>query len=250
MINIRNYTRKILLHFAYLIGMLFMFTACERSEVEPQHGTSITESDPGDVMKPSTATYVTTNIKVIKHGIVNDIGQTPINASDIIFTAPGQNGPMNPVTDLYGTQMTLGQFSNVTGKLTAKCSASGTSIKLNLNGLIPNAYYSVFISVFHFPGYADDASINLIGQGVLGDYIDTSTKNDFRASATGTATVLVNQKQGPLSIFGDTPECLVSDNNEEYLVTGVYHIDGLTHGLTMGPAGTYAEQFGFSIKAF
>ena len=32
------------------------------------------------------------------------------------------------------------------------------------------------------------------------------------------------------------------------LVVGAYHLDGQTHGATLGPDGTAVEQFGFIFK--
>ena len=65
---------------------------------------------------------------------------------------------------------------------------------------------------------------------------------------TGEGAVSAITRPGPLSTFGSIAACALTGEFEWHVV-GAYHIDGQSHGPTLGPAGSAVEQFGFVSKS-
>ena len=91
-----------------------------------------------------------------------------------------------------------------------------------------------------FGGF-DPTFANLIGLGALGS--NDGAHNAFRASASGEGEVSAITPPGPLSVFGSMGGCALIDEFEAHVV-GAYHIDGQSHGPSLGPDGTAVEQLG------
>ena len=115
---------------------------------------------------------------------------------------------------------------------------------LHLSRLIPRGVYTIWNVVFKEPGF-EPTFANLIGLGALG--VPSGTQNVFRASASGEGAVSAITEAGALSMKGSIGACAPNDEFEWHVV-GAYHLDGQSHGASLGPDGTAVEQFGFIFK--
>ena len=167
-------------------------------------------------------------------------GNIPTDPSALIFEV--RKG--NPVLAPDGHQLTLAEFNAPQGRATVKCARSGTRASLKLSGLVPNGVYTVWNVVFKAPGF-DPTFANLIGLGALGE--SDGSDNSFVADEEGEGEVSAVTPGGPLSVFGQIAACALTVEFEFHVV-GAYHIDGQTHGPTLGPAGNAVEQFGFIFR--
>jgi len=146
-----------------------------------------------------------------------------------------------PVMAPDGHQITFAEFRAPQGSASVLCSARGTVVTLQLTHLIPDALYTAWNVVFKAPGF-EPTFANLIGLGALG--WPSETQNVFRSSPIGEAAISTVTAPGPLSAMGSIGACAPRDEFEWHVV-GAYHLDGRSHGATLGPDGTAVEQFGF-----
>lgn len=146
-----------------------------------------------------------------------------------------------PVVAPDGHQLSLAEFLAARGFVTAKCVKKGTETVIHLSGLVPKGVYTIWILKFRAPGF-DPTFANLTGIGAIG--ASNGSQNTVRTSAAGETELAVTVKSGALSMFGNLTDCWIADEFEVHIV-GAYHIDGMSHGATPGPDGTFVEQFGF-----
>lgn len=151
----------------------------------------------------------------------------------------------NPIVAPDGHPVTLAEFNAVQGSASVKCVTQGTHVTLHLTNLIPNGVYTIWNVAFKAPGF-DPSFANLIGLGAIGSA--DGAQNNFKASASGEGSVSAITGAGPLSMVGSIGACALTDEFEWHVV-GAYHLDGQSHGATLGPAGTAVEQFGFVFKS-
>lgn len=154
----------------------------------------------------------------------------------------------NPVMGPDGAQLTWADFATVAGTATIECTAAGTSVALEMEGLIPNGLYTIWNVVLQSPGFdgtLDGLLANLTGMGAAGGV--EGLDNGFRASSAGRASLSFTTPGGALSTVGTIGNCATEDEFEWHLV-GAYHIDDMSHGPMVGPDGTVAEQFGFIFR--
>jgi hypothetical protein len=194
----------------------------------------------------------------------DDEPSLPAATSDELVIVPiflqdaNGNPAVDPSTPLFETrageailgpddhQLTLAEFSTVTGRVEVDCVEGATRVRLDLQGLIPNGVYTMWNAPFKAPGVLpDEPGFNLSGRGVIG--ASDGSQSSFVASATGTATFEATTSGGDLSEFGRIAECALS-GEVEWHVVGAYHIDGKTHGPSLGPDGTAVEQFAFIFR--
>jgi hypothetical protein len=194
----------------------------------------------GDGALPLAAPTRNSNIVHVPFFIQDANGQQPTRSDTLLFEARQHN----PILAPDGHQVTLAEFTAVEGDASVQCLNGGTHATLHLRHLIANGVYTSWNLVFKAPGF-DPTFANLIGLGAIG--APTGTQNAFRASATGEGDVSAITAPGPLSVFGSIGACALTDSFEWHLV-GAYHIDGQSHGATLGAAGTAVEQFGFMFK--
>ena len=104
-----------------------------------------------------------------------------------------------------------------------------------MSGLIPNGVYTIWYASF-------DKAGNLVGVGSLGP--NDGSQNHFEATANGDGELSAIMPGGRLSVFGEATGCLLGG---PFVLLGVYHLDGETHGGFPGPVPgcTFCEQFGF-----
>jgi hypothetical protein len=167
-------------------------------------------------------------------------GQAPAASSTPLFEVRKHNAVVAPT----GRQITMAEFAAVEGSAAVRCVARGTEVTLQLRNLIPNGVYTIWNVVFKAPGF-DPTFANMIGLGALGS--PGGTQNVFRASGIGDASLSATTSAGPLSMQGSIGACALTDEFEWHVV-GAYHIDGQSHGASLGPDGTAVEQFGFIFK--
>jgi hypothetical protein len=200
-------------------------------------------------------------LQQIQYAIVRDdatsvtnsrIVHIPLSIEDATGAAPTTAGaPLyesrmhQPIVAPDGHTVTLGEFNAVAG--TAKVTAinhTTTGFELHLTGLIHNGVYSGWLLIFGPRGI--DASLsNLKGVGALGR--PDGSQNVFVANGSGEANVSITMPEGKLSVLGRLDDN-VFEHSFEFHVVGVYHIDGLTYGPHLGPAGTAVEQFDFAFR--
>lgn len=120
--------------------------------------------------------------------------------------------------------ITLAEWKRPTGHALLQCLNRGSHVVFQLNGLVPNGVYTVWLGIFESPGVTPDFA-HMIGLGALG--APDGSENVILASPNGTAALSVFHPTGDLSIFG-TVGCL-SDEFEVMLFFPL-HLDGQTHG--------------------
>ena len=218
---------------ALLVSGFLLLTGCEKSEVA---------SDTSSNLSGST-------------------GAKPITKNSLVlpFFVEGANmewwANLNDNSNLYeerthaqifgpdGHPVTWGEWNRVTGSAKINCTGQGTRLNVNIEGLIPNGVYSLWVMPFQPPGF-DTAYTNVSGFGSAGE--NNGSENVFTASSSGSARFHVTHPAGALSSFGSVSGCMASDEYEVHFV-GIYHIDGKPGTTTPGPAGKYVEQFAFLI---
>ena len=177
-----------------------------------------------------------------------------------LFIQDAEGGPPpSPDTPLYesragapiiapdGHHVTFGEFSTVTGRIRASCLPTGTQTILHLNGLIPNATYTVWNATFNAPGFDPTApDLNVRGQGVIGPL--DGGHSVFTSSSQGRGQIVATTPGGALSMFGSISACALAGEIEWHAV-GAYHIDGQSHGGDLGPDGSAVEQFAFIFRS-
>lgn len=159
-------------------------------------------------------------------------------------TALYENRLHNPIVAPDRHHVTLGEFNAVTGTAKAKCTDEGTRVRLSLDGLIPHGFYTIWNVTFTSPGF-DPTFAHLSGVGAAG--ASDGSQNSFKASSNGRAHITAITPGGALSMLGSIGSCALLDEFEWHIV-GAYHIDQTTHGGSVGPDGTYVEQFAFILN--
>ncbi len=163
--------------------------------------------------------------------LISDLGRKPVLAPD-------------------GHQVTWGEWSQVKGSISAKCTHGGTRVTLDLTGLIPYGVYTVWNVTFNAPGFtgefdAPGLPANVKAFGPVGP--NDGSRSVFHASASGKGSISVTTPPGPLGTVGEIKGCALTDELEWHVI-GLYHTDGETHGSVRGPDGDQAEQFAFIFK--
>jgi hypothetical protein len=158
-----------------------------------------------------------------------------------------------PILAPDGHQVTLAQYTSVKGSVSVNCVNRGSRVHVSLTGLIPNGVYTFWVVPFKSPGFdplmplTDPSNpnvlMNQIGEGALGAP-DGSTSS-FSANSNGKAGVSIVQPAGTLSEFGSVGPCLMDEF--QFMLVGVYHIDGQTYGTTPGFEHGTVEQFAFNF---
>ncbi len=150
----------------------------------------------------------------------------------------------NAVTAPDGHQLSLAEFNMAQGTVAVKCVKAGTRTSLHMNGLIPNAQYTIWLNVFG----SDGSAAGNIGAGALGSD-NGVTQNVVLSDRDGEAEITALNPGGMLSAQGNIGACWTSSEAELHVV-GIYQIDGMPHGPVPGPDGSFIEQFAFQfVKA-
>lgn len=166
----------------------------------------------------------------------------PTGDNTLLFNHTGQA----PVLAPDGHHVTLGEFNAVSGWADVKCINTGTHVVVHLKGLIPNGVYTIWAMPFKSPGFdgtAMSVGSNLTGAGALG--APDGSQNALTVNGEGNADLSVTMPGGSLSVFGSVPNCF--GGVYEVLLSGAYHLDGMTHGSNPGMFSSYVLQFGFPI---
>ena len=205
-------------------------------------GSSLDGAAEGDARELPAASAPTQDDAIVHVPLfIEDASGQPPSAPDTPLFEVRKH---NPIVAPDGHQVTLAEFNAVQGSASVKCVTQGTHVTLHLTNLIPNGVYTVWNLVFKAPGF-DPSFANLIGLGAMGS--PDGAQNSFRASANGEGSVSAITGAGSLSMVGSIGACALTDEFEWHVV-GAYHLDGQTHGATLGPDGTAVEQFGFIFK--
>ncbi len=173
------------------------------------------------------------------YGDVEDADMMPPKGDNtLLFNHTGHAAVLAP----NGHPVTLREFNAVSGWADVKCINAGTHVVVHLKGLIPNGVYTIWVMPFKSPGF-DGTGSNLIGVGALG--APDGSQNVLTVNGQGNADLSVTMPAGSLSVFGSIPICF--GGVYEVLLSGAYHLDGMTHGSTPGMFSSYVLQFGFPI---
>lgn len=177
--------------------------------------------------------------------VMNAEGAMPNSPSDLLYEVRGANPVMKP----DGSQITWGEFANISGEIYVECQEDGVEAYVEITGLIPNGVYTMWNVVFDAPGMdPTDPMLGLEGLGAAG--IGDGSDNAFTATASGEGSIRLRSPGGPLSMVSNTDlaNCPLTGNFEWHVV-GAYHIDGQTYGPYLGPDGTAIEHFGFIFRS-
>ena len=189
-----------------------------------------------------------------------------INILTFVRDAQG-NIPSAPDTPLYegrfsrpilapdGHQVTLAEYTSVTGSASVNCVKNATRVRVSLTGLIPNGVYTFWVLPFKSPGFdplmplTDPSNPNIlmnqIGEGTLG--AADGSDSVFVANGKGRASIGVPHPEGNLSEFGSVGPCL--EDEFQFMLVAIYHIDGQTYGTTPGFEHGTVEQFAFNFRS-
>lgn len=141
-----------------------------------------------------------------------------------------RTGPGTPVVSTTGDQLTVAQWTTVSGEASLRCVDKGTQYVLHLSDLVPKGVYTIWNFIF-----VDGA---LAGAGPLG--LPDGSENVFRASAAGEGQLSLIVAGGtPTAFGGPMPDCALTDLSGSTLIAA-YHMDGNTWGSSPGPASTQA----------
>lgn len=158
---------------------------------------------------------------------------------DTLLSLPPETDPSTllfnsglPLLAPDGHQVTLGEWVGFTGTASVKCIQKGTHVKIELQGLIPNGLYDIFIN-----GQNESGSLF----GVLTS--EASAPTVFTANREGNASINAILPSGPLSIRGTITDCLI--DSDFFTFSVIYHADGMTYGPVPGPHETRAAQVFF-----
>ncbi|MEO8041802.1 MAG: hypothetical protein ABI646_04235 [Acidobacteriota bacterium] len=175
--------------------------------------------------------------------LVSSVGVvTPATPNDTILfnrTYRGQPNPQfcQPLLNPDGTQMTLGQYAEVSGRAAVKCIRRGSHSVMQFTGLRPNGLYSIWIVLFgSMPGPP-------IGVGAIGP--NGPYENGFTADAEGVGQIGQITPEQDLSIFGRVGPCML---DSPLVLEVVYHGDGLLHGGDPGPGYTWVTNAAFIYR--
>jgi hypothetical protein len=174
------------------------------------------------------------------NAVISSVGivtaNTPNDALLFNRTYRGQPNPQfcDPLLNPDGTQMNLGQYTEVSGRAAVKCIKPGSHSVLQFNGLRPNGVYSIWIVLLDsVPG----PPIGVGGIGRNGPY-----ENGFTADADGVGQIGRTTPEQDLSIFGHVGQCML---DSPVVLELVYHGDGLLHGGDPGPGYTWVTNAAF-----
>ena len=142
----------------------------------------------------------------------------------------GQHLPIMTPDGMH--QVTLGEFSAISGDASIKCTNMGTHVVMHLKNLIPNGVYTIWTLTFKAPGY-DGTFTNRIGFGALGAIEGDRNTNAFTADENGEASISVMRSAGHLDTDGsvnphpnyEVPNCL-ADVFETHLALA-YHLNNI-----------------------
>jgi hypothetical protein len=175
--------------------------------------------------------------------IVSSVGaitpKTPGTAVLFNRTFRGQPNPQfcQPVLNPDGSQMTLAQYSEISGRAGVKCIRRGSHSVMQFTGLRPNGLYSIWIVLYGSePGPP-------IGVGALGP--NQPYANGFFADADGVGQIVQMTPEEDLSIFGHVGPCML---DTPLVLEVVYHGDGLLHGGDPGPGYTWVTNAVFDYR--
>ncbi len=217
-------------------GLLLLWACNDEMPVAPAES----------LLEGGMAPEVNTNLVNIVSGVGNfvvDAAGNEVTDPDALLWyrnpfVPGD--PLQPLLAPDDHQVTLGEYTAVTGRARAKCTENGTKLSVHLSGLFPKGVYTIWLALFNPPFDGTFAGLFAVGAAGPSD----GSKNAFRASASGEGQVSLTMTAGELSIFGALNEnCLFTDPSiAQWHIIGAYHTDGQTHG---GDPGPRAEPFVF-----
>lgn len=137
-----------------------------------------------------------------------------------------------------GHHITLGEWIDFSGRLSMKCNNQGTHVAVHVQGLLPNALYSIFL-------FAQEV---VPGPFIFGR-LPTSLPSEpgwFFTNGQGNATVNAIMPAGPLSFIGEITDCLPRDF-EAYAFNLTYQSDGMLYGGFPGPAPVAVNHAVFNL---
>lgn len=217
----------------------------------PLMGALLLAAGPGLALAAPPAAPVRSSALVPLPFFVRDAGGGLIDpASTDPATPLYEPRALQPVVAPDGHHVTWGLFASVEGRISVKCVRGGTHVVLHVSNLIPHGVYTTWNVTFGpsgFTGEFDSSGnpVNLIGVGPGGP--NDGSRSEFTASATGRASISTITPAGELGTLGSIGGCALTDEFEWHVV-GLYHIDGQSHGTSLGPDGTMAEQFAFVFR--
>lgn len=163
-------------------------------------------------------------------------GQPPEEADEPLNQFVGM-----PLVAPDGHTITLAEFERAQGTADVTCTSDGTEVALAFDDLIADGVYSIWVVTFNAPfdGETED-QIEGFGAAGKGD----GSNNSFVASSSGKGEITVLTKPGELSVVGAVGACAPEDEVDWALFV-IFHMDGMTHGPTPGPHETGVTQLLF-----
>jgi hypothetical protein len=187
----------------------------------------------------ASAQQATTPIQVTLLEVVDADGNAPADPSDLLYEghSPLRDPVLAPpynVDPSMRQHLTLDDFDNVTGTGHIEGVAGGTTLTLEIAGLIPDGVYSVWSDFYVAPGLTPDFA-NSIAFGSLG--ATDGSENTFIAGSDGTATFTGLQPPGQMSVYGEAPQYALDPPVSDWIIFLAYHINGQTNGPEPAPPG-------------
>ena len=223
-----------------VLTTVLSLTSCKK-ESQPLNSDRI--SDPAALQKSNNISAEKSGAPLKVDGMQAYLRVTTVSGAMISSTMPGSTLLYTnriPMLAPDGHQLTLAEFSTVSGWAHFKCINEGTHAVFHMKGLIPNGIYTMWIFTFKMPG-ADGTFNNRIGAGAYG--APDGSNNSVVADADGTASISLMLPGGNLGGFGTVGNCL-SSIYESHIIAA-YHPDQQTHGA--GPGAIWVAQIFFPV---
>ena len=196
---------------------------------------------PGRYERPPIVPSVPRNIELVQYlfHIESRNGEPPANDTDLIWNNRGHT----PIIAPDGHQITLGEFLQVRGVAEVTTPGQGTSVALDLQGLIPGGLYSLWVLTFETPGFHGTYD-HLVGYGAFA--LTGTGGNTFTAGSSGTTSISGTMHAQSLSVFGSVRNCLCTEY--EVHIIAAYHLNNLIKNGNPGDLDSWITHFMFPLR--
>lgn len=163
------------------------------------------------------------NVQLLEE-IKDKDGNTPTNPNEPLYAANIFDAPLGLLTAIKapdGHHVTLSEYKMAKGELTIHCNGDSSSLKVMLEGMIPNGTYTFWLAYLN--------KKRSVGEPIdfMNDFVNLN--NPPVGSSSGTENIAIAASDGTIDITLEHTSCILTD--EVALVIPIlYHINGKTFG--------------------
>lgn len=154
--------------------------------------------------------------------INDEDGNTPTDADEPIYAANIFDAPLGLLTAIKapdGHHVTLSEWQKAKGNLMVNCNGNTSTVKITLEGLIPNGTYTFWLAYLN--------KIKKVGESINGatDFIFPTNP----PLGSGTKNVLIAGADGTINASIEHASCILTEQ-VALVMPILYHINGKTFG--------------------